>query len=104
MHRRYLVWAALILTVLFIGWLIGSRLAPQVEAEAQETSTSTFRAWFWERRTLDLLAQVGLIFAGTLGVAALLPGHRGIREMRSRIHESDTPTDMPNEEYHAPMD
>ncbi|MFP4394439.1 MAG: hypothetical protein ACLFTI_04165 [Anaerolineales bacterium] len=102
MRKRYLVWAALILTVLFIGWLIGSRLAPPVEAETQETSTSTstFRAWFWERRTLDLLAQVGLIFAGALGVAALLPGHRGIREMRSRIHE----TDMSNEEPHAPMD
>ncbi len=98
MYRKYLVWAALILTVLFIGWLIGHRLAPHVIVEVQETTT--FRAWFWERRTLDLLAQVGLIFAGALGVAALLPGRRGIREMRSRIDESDTP----DEEPHAPMD
>jgi len=32
-----------------------------------------FRAWFWEHRTLDLAVQVVLIFAGALGIAAILP-------------------------------
>jgi H+/Cl- antiporter ClcA len=35
-----------------------------------------FRTWFWDRRRLDLIAQVGLIFAGALGVAAILPEFR----------------------------
>ena len=41
-----------------------------------ETATSAeadFRAWFWEHRTLDLAVQVVLIFAGALGIAAILP-------------------------------
>jgi hypothetical protein len=35
-----------------------------------------FRMWFWDRRRIDLIAQVGLIFAGALGVAAILPEFR----------------------------
>lgn len=35
-----------------------------------------FRTLFWEERALDLAVQVGLIFAGALGVAALLPRNR----------------------------
>jgi hypothetical protein len=41
-----------------------------------ETATSTegdFREWFWQHRTLDLAVQVVLIFAGALGIAAILP-------------------------------
>lgn len=98
MHKKYLAWATLILAVLFIGWLIAHNLSSEVATAAQETAT--FRAWFWEHRTLDLLAQVGLIFAGALGVTALLPGHRGIREMRARPHKTHTP----NEEDYAPLD
>ena len=32
-----------------------------------------FNAWFWERRGLDLVVQVVLVFAGALGIAAILP-------------------------------
>jgi len=34
------------------------------------------RALLWNRRALDLAVQVGLILAGTLGIAALLPRKR----------------------------
>ena len=42
------------------------------EVSADEPDRS-FREWFWESRALDLVAQAGLIFAGALGIAALLP-------------------------------
>lgn len=32
-----------------------------------------FRDWFWEHRGLDLVVQVLLVFAGALGIAAVLP-------------------------------
>ena len=34
----------------------------------------------WESRSLDLVAQVGLIFVGALGIAALLPKGKGDEE------------------------
>ncbi|MDY6867896.1 MAG: hypothetical protein SVT56_08320 [Chloroflexota bacterium] len=32
-----------------------------------------FRAWFWEKRLLDLIVHVLLVFGGSLGIAAILP-------------------------------
>ncbi|MBG0770695.1 MAG: hypothetical protein H0S82_03255 [Anaerolineaceae bacterium] len=32
-----------------------------------------FRAWFWEKRSLDLVVHVLLVFGGALGIAAILP-------------------------------
>lgn len=32
-----------------------------------------FQTWFWEKRGLDLAVQVLLVFAGALGIAAILP-------------------------------
>ena len=58
--------AILLLTA---GLAIGLRfLTP-----AGPTAAEGFRSWFWEYRSLDLLVQVGLIFAGALGITALLP-------------------------------
>jgi len=37
------------------------------------SESAAFRQWLWERRSLDLAVQVGLIFVGALGIAALLP-------------------------------
>jgi len=95
MRGERLTWAALLIAVLLAGWLMG-RLWGRGEGYTPSEAT-TFRAWFWERRTLDLLAQVGLIFAGALGVAALLPGQRGMREMSARGRNR-------NEEHHASLD
>ena len=56
-------------TCLITGLLIGMQfLSPLDKAGA-----GLFRQWLWESRGLDLLVQGGLIFAGALGVAALLP-------------------------------
>lgn len=95
MWGERLTWAVLLIAVLLAGWLMG-RLWRPGEGYAP-TEATTFRAWFWERRTLDLLAQVGLIFAGALGVAALLPGRRGMREMSARGRNR-------NEEPNVPLD
>lgn len=38
---------------------------------------SSFRVWWWENRELDVAVQVGLVFAGALGIAALMPPEAG---------------------------
>ena len=90
MRSTRLIWAGLVVIVLLAGWLVGHSLDPGDEKDMQEATA--FRAWFWERRTLDLLAQGGLLFAGALGVAALLP---------SRAELDDT--DSPNGDNHVPL-
>ncbi|MGC9334807.1 MAG: hypothetical protein ACP5JJ_11700 [Anaerolineae bacterium] len=89
MRIEHLIWAGLIIAALTTGWLIGRTFS----AEKDDTThkTASFRAWFWEYRSLDLLAQVGLIFAGALGVGALLPGQREMREISARNEEPDAP-------------
>lgn len=37
-----------------------------------ETATS-FQSWLWDKRGLDLVVQVLLVFSGALGIAAILP-------------------------------
>jgi hypothetical protein len=82
MKRKGLPWPGGSLTVLVIlllvgGWLAGQRwLAPSAPAApAPETAETrqTFRQWLWGTRSLDLAVQVGIIFVGALGIAALLP-------------------------------
>ncbi len=70
MNREVLHGAIIIVLLLSLGALIGERFKPLSSAKLE---SNPFRAWFWEQRTFDLLAQVGLIFAGALGVAAILP-------------------------------
>ena len=43
----------------------------QIKVPTQEANV--FRETLWQERQLDLLVQAGLIIAGALGVAALLP-------------------------------
>lgn len=58
--------------LLLVGGLWGQQ---QVEREAIGASEG-FRSWFWEQRSLDVMVQVVLLFAGATGVAAILPSKR----------------------------
>ena len=73
MDREHVAWVGIVILLLVAGLLIGQQLmAPPDDARAD-----SFRQWFWESRSLDLVAQVGLIFVGALGIAALLPKGKG---------------------------
>jgi len=66
--------ALLLLAGLVIGLRFSDTSDSATTAQSLETGPESFRPWFWESRTLDLAVQVGLIFVGALGIAALLPG------------------------------
>jgi hypothetical protein len=74
-----ILFAALIVLLLGGGLLVGRHFDgarspdgnPTVAQPAAESPR--FQDWLWERHGLDLLVQVALVFAGTLGVAAILP-------------------------------
>ena len=46
------------------------------ESPTPAAADNGYRAWFWSHRSLDLAIQIGLVFAGALGVAAILPRER----------------------------
>ena len=59
-----------VLVMLTAGWLLFRTLHSPLAAPPADEG---FRAWFWEKRGLDLVVQVLLVFAGALGIAAILP-------------------------------
>lgn len=59
-----------IIALLVVGWLF-FRVMNGNEPIMNEGDG--FRTWFWEKRGLDLIVQVLLVFAGALGIAAILP-------------------------------
>lgn len=69
MNREHTAWIGVAALLLIVGLLVGR----QFLASPDNADVGSFRQWFWENRSLDLLVQVGLIFAGALGIAALLP-------------------------------
>lgn len=69
MRRRFTSQVLLLAALLIIGLLVGQWLWGPWEAPAE----SSFRVWWWEQRELDVVAQVGLVFVGALGIAALMP-------------------------------
>ena len=69
LEREHVAWIGTVAVLLLAGLLIGR----QFLAPLDDTQIASFRQWFWESRSLDLVAQVGLIFVGALGIAALLP-------------------------------
>ena len=69
MNHERLTWIGVLTLLLIAGLLIGRLFF----ASPEDVAADSFREWFWENRALDLLVQVGLIFAGALGIAALLP-------------------------------
>ncbi len=75
MRRRFGFWAILLAVLLTTGILVGRWVwSPQTPP------TMSFRAWWWEYRELDVAVQVGLMFAGALGIAALMPPEEGQKE------------------------
>jgi hypothetical protein len=42
-------------------------------SQPQPALEEGFRQWFWGLRSPDLVVQVALVFAGALGIAAILP-------------------------------
>jgi len=69
MPRRLTSWMILLALLLVTGLAVGRWVwgPPDVPA------ATSFRAWWWERRETDVAVQVGLVFAGALGIAALMP-------------------------------
>ena len=64
---------SLIVLLLLGGFWVGRQFIVGTQEVPIEGS---FRQWFWEKRSLDLAVQAGLIFVGALGTAALLPRDR----------------------------
>lgn len=72
MKTEHLTGVFAVLIILAIGLLLGRWLGASPEYVMAEGAES-FRTWYWSQRSIDLAVQVGLIFAGALGVAAVLP-------------------------------
>ncbi len=58
-----------IIILLILGWSAFRLFNPGLA----EAGSPGFREWLWEVRSLDLLVQMALVFAGALGIAAILP-------------------------------
>jgi hypothetical protein len=71
MKNRTLQTIITILVLLTIGWLLFGVI--NQDAPVVDETDDDFRHWFWEKRGLDLVVQVILVFAGALGIAAILP-------------------------------
>ena len=80
MSREYVPWMGVAVVLLLGGLVIGLHFGDPSDsaytAQDPETGQGSFRQWFWESRSLDLAVQVGLIFVGALGIAALLPSSK----------------------------
>jgi len=90
-NSEHAAWITAVVVLLTVGLLIGqqfldasdgARVAQRSDPVSGARAQGSFRQWFWKSRGLDLVAQVGLIFAGALGIAALLP--QGADERRPR--------------------
>jgi len=60
----------LVFVLLLVGWSLFRLLNPGGSLAIMDPG---FRDWFWEQRALDLAVQIVLVFAGALGIAAILP-------------------------------
>lgn len=64
-----MVWTLVIVSLLAVGLLLFRALNPNPRQDGEQQ----FRTWLWEQRGADLVVQVLLVFAGALGVTAILP-------------------------------
>ena len=79
MSREDVAWVVFAVVLLVFGFVIGRRflLLPQYQdAVSPPAESGSFRAWFWQQRSLDLAVQVGLVVVGALSIAGLLPHNR----------------------------
>ena len=69
--KRYPLIVIVLVTFLLLAGLVIFRT---LNSEAlRSVGDGGFRTWFWEKRGLDLVVQIVLVFAGALGIAAILP-------------------------------
>ena len=84
LNHHHIAWFSTVAALLIVSLLVGQQfMAPPTDTLIErytETVDESFRQWFWESRSLDLAAQVGLIFVGALGIAALLPREKEDKE------------------------
>ena len=70
---RPMAWGLVGISLLLLGWLSLPRLGIQLPLAGLEN----FSTMLWEKRGLDVLIQVVLIFTGVLGVLGLLADRKG---------------------------
>lgn len=70
MKRASNILLIIVLFLLITGWVLFLLINPE---GLKLVSDLDLQIWFWERRGLDLVVQVLLVFAGALGIAAILP-------------------------------
>jgi hypothetical protein len=87
--RENLPWLGLAILLLAGGWFVSQRLV--LSSPTDQDARETFREWLWGTRSLDLAVQVGIIFVGALGIAALLPrGDETLRGDETPHRDPDT--------------
>lgn len=70
MNRNTISTILVIIVLLSVGWFLFRFMNSDVLLTIEEEG---FRAWLWQKRGLDLVVQVVLVFAGALGITAILP-------------------------------
>ncbi|MEA3327973.1 MAG: hypothetical protein U9R53_11835 [Chloroflexota bacterium] len=70
MKRNVVLFLAAVIIFLLVGWILYKTFNQGGFINPGDTG---FRSWFWEKRGLDLVVQIILVFAGALGIAAILP-------------------------------
>jgi hypothetical protein len=66
--RSWVIYLAFVFIIISLGWFAFRWLNP-----ASITEADGFQNYLWTYRSLDIIIQVLLMFAGALGIAALLP-------------------------------
>ncbi|MCB2202639.1 hypothetical protein KQH56_01395 [bacterium] len=68
--RTLIVFVGIICLFLFLGLVLFKMLN---QNPVNTVLDGGFRVWFWDNKAMDLVIQVTLVFAGALGISAILP-------------------------------